>query len=168
MLHYTKIDYRRVAYGGGLAGAIASQFGFLQLFNNSPSVEYLLVRNWNVFTATADPYFAIVTQTNLAGTAQPIVAGMPTEAPPPGIVSVGASLTAITTGWLYYPASTVSGGWPFDYPFALVPPGWYFTTQCQAANVNARLAVWWQAIKPEQLDPDRLELADFALAAQNG
>ena len=56
--------------------------------------------------------------------------------------------------------------WPYDYPFCVVPQGWYFFMQQSTVNNGCSYSVMWEAIKPEQLD-EGFYLAQLAGLAQN-
>lgn len=151
-MNYGRMRPRRMAYSGTRVGNVAADFSTLALFNNSSYAELLIVRAWSVSTTAAAIFYLNVTQGNLGGTPVPITPFIPTEAPPPGIVTFLNPTVAPSIGWTQLVAANVSSNWPIDFPFAIVPVGWSWSAAVNTANLATTASVMWEAIMPDQLD----------------
>jgi hypothetical protein len=157
-----------MAFGGTTTTAVAATNGSAQLFNNSSYAEYLLLRDWSVTAEAIEAIRLTLTQTNLGLTTVPVTSYLPTETPPPGLITAGTTTTGIGNGYNIVVAADVLTGWSHNYPFCIIPPGWYFSAQIVALNHALTFNVMWEAIKPEQLDEGEWLQANAALLPQNG
>jgi|SRR5271170_344475 len=157
---------RRMAYGGANQAAVASDFSSLALFNNSNYAEYLIVRHWTATFGGSVQILAGVVPGSFGGTAVTPIPYFPNEALPPGTLTKIAAVAAQTTGYAIGGSANVNFSWPLDLPFAVVPQGYTFFIQCTSANNAITASVMWEAIKPEQLEPELMLAAIAALQPQ--
>jgi len=168
MLKYTHLRPRRMAFAGGTVAATASVHGTAQLFNNSSYAEYLILRDFQFGSTAGSVWFITLNQTTLSLTAVAATPYLPIEAPPPGAVSQGTTATALATnGYNLAQFGAAAGSWGHDFPFCIIPPGWYLSIQVLAVNQALYYSLMWEAIKPEQLD-EAYWLAANAALQQNG
>ena len=148
---YGRVNLRRCARG--YINAIATaQFVTGLLSNPSGTVEYLLVWQLSEVPFNSQTVGLSYQQISALGTTyktQPIV---PTDAPPPGILSSGNLTTSFTPDFSFATPAEVSDPWPFPLPLAVIPPGWSLAMQTGISGggpLSVRL--YWEAIFPERL-----------------
>ena len=155
--------------GGATAAANASNPSYVALFNNANYAEALMVRWWNCWspnTITMNWYLA---QTNLGGTAITLVNFVPNDTPPPGLMTSGNAAGLSTAGIQLRFLTNANFSWNIPVPFCLVPPGWSLIANGGTANNAFSASMFWEAVKPEQLDEGAWLQANAALLnAQNG
>jgi hypothetical protein len=124
----------------------------ITLFNQSLGPELLLV--WQIGSLQgAQQNLSISHQqlqplANVAKT-QPIV---PSDAPPPGILSSGDQPTFYTPDYVFQ-MNDAPIGWPATFPFAVIPPQWAMVIQYAfGGEASLGVTIWWEAILEKYFD----------------
>lgn len=130
------------------------------LFNDSPGPELLLVHAIttsddadNKGPISAGYFYGLIGTLN--GNS-PIFPGQAVA----GQISFDDTTTIYTPDWFFGTQgmgsvkvySTLDGGWPHEYPFAVLPPGWSLFTQNLIAGEAAVTDFWWEAIYAERFE----------------
>jgi hypothetical protein len=141
----------RQANRGVISLAGPTNSATLSLFNNSTGAHLLVVRAWSVAPTTAMQVLIASQrgpQGSAGGVVTPIVAG---EAAQAGALYSLDTATALTPDWIA-PVQTNWATWAQDFPFAIVMPGWSLSFQDSTAAETMYLAIFWEAILPDELD----------------
>src|SRR5271163_773366 len=144
-----KPNVRESGFGGANQAAVASNFPYVALNNNSAGPAVLVVHSYDSSTITAQA-IGITLVNGLTGTAAstevPAVAG---EGAPAGLIYTGA----ITTLPSRLTRTTIPANsfylWTHDYPVAYILPGWSFAVFCATVNTSLNASFWWEQLPAE-------------------
>ena len=144
-----KPNVRESGFGGAASIAVAANFSYVALNNNSAGPAVLVVHSYDgsLFSAQS---IGVTLVNGLTGTAAssevPAVAG---EGAPAGLIYTGAIATLPSR----LTRTTVPGNnfflWPHDYPVAYILPGWSFAVFCVTVNITLNASFWWEQLPAE-------------------
>lgn len=162
------VNLRRCARAASVDSGEANNTTFA-LYNNSLGPELILVWQINYYSAAGNPIQLSYQQMGPLGTVSSTVNVVPGDAPPPGILSSGDSLTVFSPDF-FLGAVVVTQGWPATFPLAVLLPGWSLVIQNQGGGVAENgVSVFWEGILSKYFDRvHTMAQLELDLIAQSG
>lgn len=131
------------------APASASNFGQVLLFNQSPQVNFIVVRAYSLGPTAALPVNILYRQTVFGNLStqknQPL---LPDRALLEGQMyqNAGSLLTPDYTDYQGY----CNAAFSTSFPFAVLPPGWGLVWNSQTVNQALTVSVLWEVLNPDE------------------
>lgn len=152
MLHFYA---RRALQQYANQGAVAAQYSFVALFNDSTSGDMLRIRSYAVQPGAGAVCLAFLNQGSLGSlvlAGQSIFAGEPQFA---GSLYSGSNATQPTTG--SFIGQTTNGNFYNNLlPIAYLRPGWAYVIQCRVVNTSVGASLVWEDLAIDMLSAEEL------------
>lgn len=137
-------DPRRTAYGTASQAAVAAQFSWIALFNNSTGPQLLSILG--ITEDGNDPSVAnnvVIAHGTPSGTAIAPIPAFSGETTPVGQIFTGTAASIPATSFYYVPGQGTANN-PHPYPFFTLQAGWAFYLYCLIVNSQLGLSFLYQ------------------------
>jgi len=133
--------------------AVAAQYSYVSLYNNSPGPDVLVLRTLHEFNVSSLSMFMAAVKGVPVGSASgavlaPIWTGQAVHA---GQIYAGTSATALTPDWQILVGATVPWIMTGKMPLAIISPNWALVFTTKAVNVTLSLSLVWEAVPADEL-----------------
>ena len=142
--------FSRQMMGGRVAQAgVAGQVTYAELYNDSTNGSDLYLWGLSWYSNPGDEgvpeWYKGKNQTGAAGGQFPLLSGAPVQS---GVVGGFTNVTCVGNeiGSVVCPTAN-SMFWPYDFPIAIIAPGYSFGIHTAGTGELVRVGFWWQVTK---------------------